>query len=293
MEPKAALGIIGGSGIYRLTGLNNVQELEIDTPFGRPSSPIRIGEINGVPVAFLSRHGEGHVLLPSEVPYAANIFAMKMAGVEQLVSISAVGSLREEIEPRSFVVPDDLIDRTIGRRRTFFGDGLVAHVSMADPFCPGLSSIVAGAAAQGGLAVTTGGTYVCIEGPQFSTRAESNVYRSWGASVIGMTAMPEARLAREAGLCYSLLAMVTDYDVWHSSEEPVSVEAVVGNLHAMTDAINRIVPALASCTAPCDAGCVDSLANAIITNPEKVDPRTRLRLEPLVGRFLPDSDASA
>lgn len=293
MEPKAALGIIGGSGIYRLTGLNNVQELEIDTPFGRPSSPIRIGEINGVPVTFLSRHGEGHVLLPSEVPYAANIFAMKMAGVEQLVSISAVGSLREEIEPRSFVVPDDLIDRTIGRRRTFFGDGLVAHVSMADPFCPGLSSIVAGTAAQGGLAVTTGGTYVCIEGPQFSTRAESNVYRSWGASVIGMTAMPEARLAREAGLCYSLLAMVTDYDVWHSSEEPVSVEAVVGNLHAMTDAINRIVPALASCTAPCDAGCVDSLANAIITNPEKVDPRTRLRLEPLVGRFLPDSDASA
>lgn len=293
MEPKAALGIIGGSGLYRLSGLTNVETLEIETPFGTPSSPIRIGEVQGVPVAFLSRHGEGHVLMPSEVPYAANVYAMKMLGVERLVSISAVGSLREEVAPRSFVVPDNIIDRTIDRQRTFFGDGLVAHVSMADPFCVSLATGVAQAAAAGGLGVSTGGTYVCIEGPQFSTRAESNVYRSWGASVIGMTAMPEARLAREAGLCYACLAMVTDYDVWHTSEEPVSVEAVVGNLMAMTGAIDRIVPALAGSSFDCACGCADSLASAIITDPSKIDVATRQRLALLIDRFLPDLDTSA
>lgn len=293
MEPKAALGIIGGSGLYRLSGLTNVQTLEIETPFGKPSSPIRIGEVRGVPVAFLSRHGEGHVLLPSEVPYAANVYAMKMAGVERLISISAVGSLREEVTPRSFLVPDNIIDRTVGRQRTFFGDGLVAHVSMADPFCADLSAVVADAASVGGLDVTAGGTYICIEGPQFSTRAESNVFRSWGASVIGMTAMPEARLAREAGLCYACLAMVTDYDVWHTSEAPVSVEAVVENLMAMTGAIDRIVPELAGGSIECGCGCREALASAIITDPAKIDPQTRERLGPLVDRFLPDTDKPA
>lgn len=293
MEPKAALGIIGGSGLYRLSGLTNVEKLEMQTPFGTPSSPIRIGEVQGVPIAFLSRHGEGHVLMPSEVPYAANVYAMKMAGVERLVSISAVGSLREEVVPRSFLVPDDIIDRTTDRRRTFFGDGLVAHVSMADPFCSSLATVVSEAASTSGLNVTKGGTYICIEGPQFSTRAESAVFRTWGASVIGMTAMPEARLAREAGLCCACLAMVTDYDVWHTSEEPVSVEAVVGNLMAMTGAIDHVVPALASSSFACACGCSDSLASAIITDPSKIDTATRQHLKLLVDRFLPDPDSSA
>lgn len=291
MEPKAALGIIGGSGLYRLSNLVDVREVTVDTPYGAPSSPVRIGAINGCSVVFITRHGDGHVLSPSEVPYAANVYAMKAVGVERLVSISAVGSLKNELPPRSFVVPDNIIDRTVGRRRTMFGDGMVVHVSIADPFCSDLSRIVASAASRGGLPVATGGTYVCIEGPQFSTRAESHLFRSWGASIIGMTAMPEARLAREAEMCYACLAMVTDYDVWHESEEHVSVDAVLENLFAMTGAVDTIVSALAgSPIEECSNGCDNALSDAIVTNPAAISEHIRERYELLAGRYVAGQD---
>jgi 5'-methylthioadenosine phosphorylase len=289
---RPVLGIIGGSGLYALDALESVESFDIDTPFGKPSGPVHIGTIGGRRVAFISRHGAGHRLSPSELPYAANVCALKMFGVERLLSISAVGSLRENIPPRSFVVPDQLIDRTIGRQRSFFSDGVVAHVSMADPFCPTLAGTVAEISQLGGLPVTQGGTYVCIEGPQFSTRAESALFRSWGASIIGMTALPEARLAREAELCYACLAMVTDYDVWHADEGPVSVEGVVANLHAMTDAVQRIVVELVKqIDDGCDAGCRDALSMAIITDRAVIPAATRERLAPIAGRYLPTGDS--
>lgn len=284
-EPR--LGIIGGSGLYALDALTDIQTVTINTPFGPPSDPPRVGTLHGRRVAFLSRHGAGHRLGPSEVPYAANVCALKMLGVERLVSISAVGSLREELPPRSFVVPDQTIDRTVGRRRSFFGDGVAAHVSLAEPFCREWAARVADCARVGGLPVSSGGSYVCIEGPQFSTRAESELYRNWGASVIGMTALPEARLAREAELCYACLAMVTDYDVWHATAGSVSVEEVIGNLTAMTAAVQRIVAALAQAPdADCGAGCRDALANAIMTAPERISGAARERLDPIAGRYL-------
>lgn len=279
------LGIIGGSGLYDLSFLSEVEEFELETPWGRPSSRIRTGTIGGTRVAFLSRHGPGHRLSPSEVPYAANVCALKMLGVQRLVSISAVGSLIQEAPPRSFVIPDQTLDRTVGRRRTFFDDGIVAHVGLAEPFCVDLCDAVATAAQAGGLPVRVGGAYVCIEGPQFSTRFESELYRSWGCSVIGMTALPEARLAREAQLCYACLAMVTDYDVWHTSDEHVSVDVVIANLLAMTAAVQNIVRALAEQPLrPCSRGCGEALANAVITSPERITPDVRERLAPILGR---------
>lgn len=289
MEPQASLGIIGGSGLYRLSGLENVRAIDIETPFGRPSEPVRVGTLNGREIAFISRHADGHTLAPSAVPYAANICALKMVGSQSVVSISAVGSLKEELVPRSFVVPDNIIDRTVGRQRTFFDEGVVAHVSLAEPFCPALSHALARAATAGGLPVNSGGTYVCIEGPQFSTRAESHMYRSWGASLIGMTAMPEARLAREAELCYACLAMVTDFDVWHESEEHVSVEAVLENLFAMTGAVEQIVTELAAMgDVGCDVGCRTALSAAIVTRPDTIPNDVRLRLQPIAGHYLTD-----
>lgn len=281
------LGIIGGSGLYNLSAFTNVEVVDIDTPWGRPSDPIRVGSIGSTQVAFLSRHGAGHRLSPSEVPYAANVCAMKMLGVERLISISAVGSLIEDAPPRSFVVPDQTLDRTIGRRRTFFDNGVVAHVGLAEPFCRDLSAALADAAESGGLPVKRGGNYVCIEGPQFSTRFESNLYRSWGCTIIGMTALPEARLAREAQLCYACLAMVTDYDVWHGSGEAVSVEVVIGNLTAMVDAVQRIVVALAEREPPaCTVGCRTALAQAVITDRTRIDASTRARLSAIAGSLL-------
>lgn len=284
------LGIIGGSGLYSLEALESADIVDIATPFGKPSDPVRVGMIGERRVAFISRHGTGHRFSPSELPYAANVCAMKMLGVQRLVSISAVGSLRPEFQPRSFVVPNQLIDRTVGRQRSFFSDGIVAHVSLAQPFCPQLSASVASIAKVGGLQVAAGGTYVCIEGPQFSTRAESALFQSWDASVIGMTALPEARLAREAELCYACVAMVTDYDVWHHAEGPVSVEGVIANLHAMTDAVQRIVVALVEgVDERCDAGCGDALATAIMTAPDAISEPVRARLLPIAGRYLSPS----
>jgi len=261
--------------------------MQIDTPWGRPSDAIRIGTVGGTRVAFLSRHGEGHLLGPADVPYAANICALKQLGVRRILSISAVGSLKEAIPPRSFVVPDQLFDRTLSRRRTFFDDGIVAHVGLTDPFCRDFAASVATAAQAGGMPVRAGGAYVCIEGPQFSTRFESELFRSWGLSVIGMTAMPEARLAREAELCYACLAMVTDYDVWHATNEPVTVEMVIANLAAMTTAVEAIVESLVDQPTPaCTSGCESALATAIITDPARISADARRRLEPIAGKYL-------
>ncbi|MGB3327850.1 MAG: S-methyl-5'-thioadenosine phosphorylase [Thermomicrobiales bacterium] len=273
------LGIIGGSGLYDVPGIEDVREQLVATPWGTPSSPIVEGTLNGLPVAFLARHGRGHALNPSEVPYRANIAALRSIGVTHVLSISAVGSLQESLPPRTAVLPDQVIDMTRGRARTFFEDGIVAHVGLADPFCPAFRAALAPIVAEVVPSTHDGGTYVCIEGPQFSTRAESNLYRTWNAQVIGMTAMPEVRLAREAGLCYATVAMVTDYDVWHESEDDVTVEVVrrvmADNIVASREIVQRVA---AAGLPPCDAGCVDALAGAVITAEEHISDTGRERL---------------
>lgn len=274
------LGIIGGSGLYDMPGLQGIDEVLPDTPFGAPASPIVTGTLGVTKVAFLARHGRGHVFAPTDVPYRANIAALRALGVRQILSISAVGSLAERLAPRSAVVPDQIIDRTTSRVRTFFDQGIAAHVGMADPFCASLRSrIHVHAQAATAETVARAGTYLCIEGPQFSTRAESRLFRTWGADVIGMTAMPEARLAREAGICYAMLAMVTDYDVWHESEEDVTVEAVQRVLHDNVDVGRSVIQRLASASIPpCESGCRHALAHAIITDEQTFSEESRRRI---------------
>ncbi|MDD5092056.1 MAG: S-methyl-5'-thioadenosine phosphorylase [Candidatus Wallbacteria bacterium] len=286
MEP-VKLAIIGGSGVYRLEKLKITGEHEIMTPFGKPSDKILIGEIGGNRVAFLARHGEGHLIMPSEINNCANIWAMKSLGVRRIISISAVGSLKEEIRPGDFVLPDQLFDRTKGRVSTFFGNGAVAHVSFAEPYCSGLSELIHGHAANLGIRSSIGGTYVCIEGPQFSTKAESRFYRSTGADIIGMTNLPEAKLAREAELCYATIALVTDYDVW--KDETVTVDKVLATLKANAENVNRLLESLLSdrgvfeCA---DHACWHSLENAIMTAPDKIPHDTYRNLELLIGRYV-------
>ena len=284
---EALIGVIGGTGLYRMDGLEGVEEVAVDTPFGKPSDVIVTGSLNGVGVAFLPRHGRGHRISPSEIPARANIYALKSLGVRRVISVSAVGSLREEIHPLDMVVPDQLIDRTLGRPRTFFGEGVVAHVGMADPFCAELRYALGRSADRAGAQVHDGGTLVVIEGPQFSTKAESHLYRSWGADIIGMTAMPEARLAREAELCYSVLACSTDYDCWHESEEPVTVEMVVENL-AKNTAISRAILADAITAELAEQGCAcgSALESAIVTDRGAISSEARERLDLLVGRYF-------
>jgi 5'-methylthioadenosine phosphorylase len=287
----ARLGIIGGSGLYDMPGLADVEQVEISTPFGAPSDALTIGELEGTPVAFLPRHGRDHRLSPTEVPSRANVYALKSLGVERVISVSAVGSLREDYAPLELVIPDQLIDRTKARPASFFADGVVAHIGFADPFCPDLSAhLAAGMAAQGGLTFHRGGTYVCIEGPQFSTRAESRLYRQWGCDIIGMTALPEAKLAREAELCYATVACVTDYDVWHASEQPVTVEMVVANLTRNVANAQRVIRELAR-TLPADrsgaaCGCATALASAVMTARELISPELRERYALLLGDNL-------
>lgn len=285
--PGARIAVIGGSGLYQMEGLAEVHEVRVETPFGSPSDAIVVGHLDGVAVAFLPRHGRGHRISPSELPQLANIYALKMLGVERIIGVSAVGSMREDIRPLDLVVPDQLFDRTRARPATFFGNGLVAHVSFADPFCPELSAALYEAAVETGARVHRGGTYLCIEGPQFSTKAESRIYRQWGVDVIGMTALPEAKLAREAEICYATLALSTDYDVWHETEEPVTVEMVVANLLRNVETakavIRRLVPRLGAerrCT------CGSALANAIITQRDLVPQETIERLRPIVGKYF-------
>lgn len=287
MDHKPVLGVIGGSGMYAMDGLEGVERLALDTPFGKPSSDVLVGDLDGARVAFLARHGDGHFIMPSEVNYRANIYALKSLEVERVVSISACGSLREDFAPGNVVVPDQLFDNTHRRARSFFGDGLVAHVSVADPFCPDLSSWLAASVASAGGIAHHGGTFITIEGPRFSTRAESNTYRSWGMSIIGMTTSPEAFLAREAEMCYAVMAHVTDYDVWHLSQEPVTVEMVVRILHENTElaknAIKDLVHRLAVLR-QCECG--QALKGALITRPELVSDATRRKLSLLVDRHL-------
>ncbi len=288
-QPQARVGVFGGTGLYQMEGLADVRQVSVDTPFGPPSDAITIGTLDGVSVAFLPRHGVGHRILPSEIPVRANVWAMKALGVERLVSVSAVGSLQEEIAPLDMVVPDQLIDRTKGRPATFFGEGLVAHVALADPFCPDLSDLLATAADDTEATVHRGGTYLVMEGPAFSTRAESALYRSWGASIIGMTALPEAKLAREAELCYAVLATATDYDSWHEGHEDVSVEMVMANLQrtvtASRKALARLLPRIG---ARKRCSCGEALASALVTAKELVPPQTLERLRPIIGRYYTD-----
>lgn len=287
-EQPPVLAIIGGSGLYNMPGLQNTQSHDLDTPFGKPSAPVVVGELAGKRVAFLARHGAGHVYNPSEVNYRANIYSLKMLGVDRIVSISACGSLREDYAPGNIVFPDQLVDFTRGtRKRTFFEDGIVVHIGSAEPFCPDLTNQAAQAVTQAGGTVRMGGALITIEGPRFSTKAESHLYRTWGMSIIGMTASPEAFLAREAEICYSTMAHVTDYDVWHTSEAPVSVEMVIRtlnqNTHLAQEAIRRMVASLEpgrECT------CAQGLQNAIITSPERISPEARQRLDLLVGKYL-------
>jgi 5'-methylthioadenosine phosphorylase len=289
-EPRARAAVIGGSGFYQMDGLTDAEEVRVDTPFGPPSDAIVIGTLDGRRVAFLPRHGVGHRILPSELPARANIWALKSLGVEFILAVSAVGSLREDIEPLHMVVPDQLIDRTRARVSTFFGEGLVAHIAFADPFCPDLRDILSSATSEAGATVHNGGTLVVIEGPAFSTRAESHLYRAWGADIIGMTALPEAKLAREAEICYATLACSTDYDVWHDTHEDVTAEMIVANLlknvetsrAAVRLALNRL-PAERSCS------CSQALKDALITQIHLVPPETRQRLAPLIEKYTSEA----
>jgi 5'-methylthioadenosine phosphorylase len=289
-ESQASVAVIGGSGFYHIRGIEDVRSVHVETPYGRPSDDIVLGTLAGTAMAFLPRHGRDHQLQPSEVPQQANIWALASLGVRQIISVSAVGSLREEIAPLHMVVPDQVIDRTSGRPQSFFGRGIVAHVSFDTPFCPTLSRALVSAATAGGARVHDGGTLVTIEGPAFSTRAESELYRAWGGSVIGMTALPEAKLAREAGICYATLACVTDYDTWHETEERVSVELIVANLQKNIAAARGIVAAVAEKPPAREGcGCASALRDAIITPLEAVPDARKAELGPVLERYFESS----
>ena len=283
----ATIAIIGGSGLYEMEGLTDVDSVDIDTPFGRPSDAITLGTLEGARVAFLPRHGQGHRFNPSHIPVQANIYALKTLGVERIISVSAVGSLKEEFEPQHLVVPNQLIDRTRNRSNTFFENDMVVHIAFADPFCAHTSHMVVHAAQDLGVNVHPGGTMVVMEGPAFSTRAESSMYRSWGADLIGMTALPEAKLAREAEICYATMAWVTDYDCWRQGGETVTVEMIIGNLlknvAASKDLLRNLIPRL---NGPRECPCATALKDAIITPQDRVPAELKRKLAPITGRYL-------
>jgi 5'-methylthioadenosine phosphorylase len=287
---QAEIGIIGGSGLYAMPGLTAVREERVQTPFGDPSDPFVLGELEGRKVVFLARHGKGHRFLPSELNFRANIYAMKKLGVQRILSVSAVGSLKEEHKPTDFVIPDQFIDRTHRRISTFFGDGLVAHVAFGDPVCATVAKAIADGCARGGVVGKSGGTYVCMEGPQFSTRAESNLYRSWGADVIGMTNLQEAKLAREAEICYATMAMVTDYDCWREGHDDVTVDQIVAVLHQNAANAAKIVKAaVAAMPHERNCACASALKYAMLTDPKTIPAETREKLDLLVGKYLNES----
>ena len=289
----SAIGIIGGSGLYELPGMTDVRWRRVRTPFGDPSDEYCTGTFEGRPVIFLPRHGRGHRFTPTELNFRANIWGLKALGAAWVVSISAVGSMRESIHPLDLVIPSQFYDATKRRESTFFGDGIVAHVGMADPVCPALGDALEKAARASGATVHRGGIYICIEGPQFSTKAESRIYRGWGVDVIGMTNMPEAKLAREAELCYATLALVTDYDVWHEDHDTVTVEAVIQtllrNVATAKDVLRRLIPTVAG---PRTCGCPELLRNAVITPPASFPPGTRRRLDLLLSKYFPPEPRS-
>ncbi len=282
------IGVIGGSGLYEIEGLTHIEEIKVETPFGAPSDAFITGELEGIKMVFLPRHGRGHRYLPSEVPYRANIYGMKKLGVQRIISVSAVGSMKEEIVPGHIVIPDQFFDRTQGKRAsTFFGNGVTGHVQFADPVCSELSSVLFDAGQSAGATVHKGGTYICIEGPNFSTRAESMIYRSWGVDIIGMTNIPEARLAREAEICYGTVALATDYDCWHDGHDDVTVEAVLEiirqNVATARDIIKQAVRAL---SAEPKCACGSSLQYAIMTDRTLIPEQTRKDLDPILGKYL-------
>ncbi len=289
--PEAKIGVIGGSGLYHMAGMTDVEEVKVQTPFGDPSDAIMVGKVAGVAMAFLPRHGRGHRISPTEIPVRANIWALKSLGVEWVISVSAVGSLREHIAPRDLIIPDQLFDRTKSRVNSFYEGGIVVHCTFAEPFCPTLSKLLLSSAHElGDVKVHEGGTYVCMEGPLFSTKAESNVYRKWGMDIIGMTALPEAKLAREAELCYAVIACATDYDCWHETEESVTVEMVIGNLSANVANAQRILQKVAQ-SIPADRSglacdCRNALATAIITDRALIPAEVKERYSLLIGKYL-------
>jgi 5'-methylthioadenosine phosphorylase len=287
MTEKVSIAIIGGSGLYHMSGLQDTKEYNMDTPFGRPSAPIVVGTLEDKRVAFLARHGHGHHITPGEVPYRANVYALKSLGVERVISINACGSLREDYAPGHIVIPENIFDNTKNRIRSFFGEGMVAHVGVANPFCRELSNMVETAVRATGAVTHRGGSFIVIEGPRFSTKAESQTFRAWGMSIIGMTAAPEAFLVREAEMCYAIMAHVTDYDVWHESESPVTVEMVIQTLNKNTqkaqEAIHNLVRGLTTKRA-CD--CDQALSTALITDPKVIPAETRNKLDLLVGKYL-------
>ena len=285
--PQAEIGIIGGSGLYNLPGIERVREVRIATPFGKPSDAYILGNLEGRKVAFLSRHGRGHILLPTELNSRANIYGFKKLGVERIISVSAVGSLQEDYRPMDMALPAQFFDRTRQRASTFFGDGLVAHISFDAPVCPTVVDVLAGACKDVGVRCHTGGTYLCMEGPAFSTKAESNVYRSWGMDLIGMTSLPEAKLAREAEICYATLAMVTDYDCWHPQHDAVTVNAIIEYLQRNVENSQRILlKAIRAMPQQRDCKCASALAHAIFTDRRRISPRAKKKLSLLLGKYL-------
>ena len=281
------IGVIGGSGLYEMEGLTSVREVKIHTPFGEPSDAYITGSLGGTEMVFLPRHGRGHRFLPTEVNYRANIYGMKKLGVDRIISVSAVGSMKEEIEPGHIVIPDQFYDLTKHRKSTFFGDGVVAHVGFADPVCHDLFETLADAGKKAGATVHKGGTYICMEGPQFSTRAESKIYRKWGVDVIGMTNATEAKLAREAEICYATVALSTDYDCWHETEEDVTVEAVIAVLMKNVETAKKIIKeAVTMMPAKKGCRCSEALKNAIMTKPELIPEKTKKDLELIIGKYI-------
>ena len=285
--PQAKIGVIGGTGLYDIVGLTDIEEVNIKTPFGQPSDAITIGKLEGVGIAFLPRHGKGHRIPPTEVPSRANIYALKTLGVERIIAICSAGSFKEEIKPGDLLIPDQLIDRTRSRVNSFFGQGIVAHIPFAEPFCPELSQILFEAAREAGASVHRGGTYLVMEGPAFSTRAESRLYRSWGADIIGMTALPEAKLAREAEICYAVIGCVTDYDSWHEANEPVTVDIILNTQHKNVDTAKRIIKlAVTRIPEKRDCECATALKTAIVTDPAVMPAEQKGKLNLLIGKYL-------
>lgn len=280
------VGVIGGSGLYEMSGFENIESVNVETPWGKPSDEIVICSSRGFRVAFLPRHGRGHTILPSEINYRANIYALKSLGVQWIISVGAVGSMKENIKPGEVVIPDQFIDHTKKRESSFFGKGVAAHISMADPVCGGLAEVLRKSATETGAAVHKGGTYICIEGPQFSSRAESFLYRNWGADVIGMTNMPEAKLAREAEICYATLALPTDYDCWHTEHEAVTVENIIATLKSNVETAKKIIrKSLELLDGSRNCPCPSALENAIITSPEMMDKETKRKLGIIIERL--------
>ena len=286
-QAQARIGVIGGTGLYDIEGLEDIKEVQADTPFGKPSDAIVVGKLEGAGVAFLPRHGRGHRISPTEVPSCANIYALKSLGVEFIISSNSCGSFKEELKPGHLLIPDQIIDRTKDRISTFFRDGIVAHIPFAEPFCPVLSDIVYNAAKEAGATVHKGGTFIAMEGPAFSTRAESRRYKAWGADVLGMTVLPEAKLAREAEICYASIACITDYDSWHVAKEAVSVEAILTTMRNNIDAAKKTVK-LAAGRVPLkrECGCASALAGAIVTNPKAIPAAQKKNLDLLIGKYV-------